>query len=129
VRLERVGDRFTNLESLFEQPLRAFCGSNIRNGPLLWGRLNPRNWPRLLSSAFSATDLLAVEYRRLLGSVRLSALPDTPRFVFCATDLCYGVNFVFERSRVGDYRLGYLSPPPADWDVARAVAASSSCDW
>ena len=31
-RLARVGDRFTNLESLFEQPLRAFCGSNIRNG-------------------------------------------------------------------------------------------------
>jgi NTE family protein len=35
------------------------------------------------------------------------------------------VNFVFERARVGDYRLGYVSPPPADWDVARAVAASS----
>ena len=32
---------------------------------------------------------------------------------------------MFERGRVGDYRLGYLSPPPADWSVARAVAASS----
>lgn len=123
-RLERVGDRFTNLETLFEQPLRAFCGSNIRNGPLLWGRLNPRNWPRLLSSAFSATDLLAVEYRRLLGSVRLSALPDTPRFVFCAANLQTGVSFELSARSIGDYALGYAEPGPLT--LAEAVAASSS---
>jgi len=123
-RLERVGDRFTNLESLFEQPLRAFCGSNIRNGPLLWGRLNPRNWPRLLSSAFSATDLLAVEYRRLLGSVRLSALPDSPRFVFCAANLQTGVSFELSARSIGDYVLGYAEPGPLT--LAEAVAASSS---
>jgi len=123
-RLARVGDRFTNLESLFEQPLRAFCGSNIRNGPLLWGRLNPRNWPRLLSSAFSATDLLAVEYRRLLGSVRLSALPDTPRFVFCAANLQTGVSFELSARSIGDYALGYAEPGPLT--LAEAVAASSS---
>jgi len=123
-RLERVGDRFTNLESLFEQPLRAFCGSNIRNGPLLWGRLNPRNWPRLLSSAFSATDLLAVEYRRLLGSVRLSALPDSPRFVFCAANLQTGVSFELSARSIGDYALGYAEPGPLT--LAEAVAASSS---
>ena len=123
-RLARVGDRFTNLESLFEQPLRAFCGSNIRNGPLLWGRLNPRNWPRLLSSAFSATDLLAVEYRRLLGSVRLSALPDSPRFVFCAANLQTGVSFELSARSIGDYVLGYAEPGPLT--LAEAVAASSS---
>ena len=123
-RLERVGDRFTNLETLFEQPLRAFCGSNIRNGPLLWGRLNPRNWPRLLSSAFSATDLLAVEYRRLLGSVRLSALPDSPRFVFCAANLQTGVSFELSARSIGDYALGYAEPGPLT--LAEAVAASSS---
>jgi len=123
-RLARDGDRFTNLETLFEQPLRAFCGSNIRNGPLLWGRLNPRNWPRLLSSAFSATDLLAVEYRRLLGSVRLSALPDTPRFVFCAANLQTGVSFELSARSIGDYALGYAEPGPLT--LAEAVAASSS---
>ena len=123
-RLARVGDRFTNLESLFEQPLRAFCGSNIRNGPLLWGRLNPRNWPRLLSSAFSATDLLAIEYRRLLGSVRLSALPDSPRFVFCAANLQTGVSFELSARSIGDYVLGYAEPGPLT--LAEAVAASSS---
>ena len=123
-RLERVGDRFTNLESLFEQPLRAFCGSNIRNGPLLWGRLNPRNWPRLLSSAFSATDLLVLQYQRLLGSVRLSALPDTPRFVFCAANLQTGVSFELSARSIGDYALGYAEPGPLT--LAEAVAASSS---
>jgi len=123
-RLERVGDRFTNLETLFEQPLRAFCGSNIRNGPLLWGRLNPRNWPRLLSSAFSATDLLVLQYQRLLGSVRLSALPDTPRFVFCAANLQTGVSFELSARSIGDYVLGYAEPGPLT--LAEAVAASSS---
>ena len=123
-RLARVGDRFTNLESLFEQPLRAFCGSNIRNGPLLWGRLNPRNWPRLLSSAFSATDLLVLQYQRLLGSVRLSALPDTPRFVFCAANLQTGVSFELSARSIGDYALGYAEPGPLT--LAEAVAASSS---
>ena len=123
-RLERVGDRFTNLESLFEQPLRAFCGSNIRNGPLLWGRLNPGNWPRLLSSAFSATDLLVLQYQRLLGSVRLSALPDTPRFVFCAANLQTGVSFELSARSIGDYALGYAEPGPLT--LAEAVAASSS---
>jgi len=123
-RLERVGDRFTNLETLFEQPLRAFCGSNIRNGPLLWGRLNPGNWPRLLSSAFSATDLLVLQYQRLLGSVRLSALPDTPRFVFCAANLQTGVSFELSARSIGDYALGYAEPGPLT--LAEAVAASSS---
>jgi NTE family protein len=39
--------------------------------------------------------------------------------------MAFGVNWVFERSRMGDYRAGYAAPPPADWPLARAVAASS----
>jgi NTE family protein len=123
-RLERDGDRFTNLETLFEQPLRAFCGTNIRNWPLLWGRLDPRSWPRLLSSSFSATDLLVAEYERLLGSVRLSALPVHPRFVFCAANLETGVSFELSARSIGDYVLGYSEP--GHTTVAEAVAASSS---
>ncbi|HZW89248.1 MAG TPA: patatin-like phospholipase family protein, partial [Myxococcaceae bacterium] len=122
--LERDGHRFTNLEPLFEQPLRAFCGRNIRNWPLLWGRLDPRNWPRLLSSSFSATDLLVSEYERLLGSVRLSALPAHPRFVFCAANLETGVSFELSARSIGDYVLGYAEP--GRFTLAEAVAASSS---
>ena len=123
-RLERDGHRFTNLETLFEQPLRTFCGRNVRNRPLLWGRLDPRNWPRLLSSGFSATDLLAAEYERLLGSVRLIALPADPRFVFCAANLQTGVSFELSARSIGDYVLGYAEP--GSFTLAEAVAASSS---
>jgi NTE family protein len=123
-RLERDGDRFTNLEALFEQPLRAFCGRNIRNGPLLWRRLNPASWPRLLSSSFSATDFLVSEYQRLLGTVRLSALPTHPRFVFCAANLQTGVSFELSARSIGDYVLGYSEP--GQLTLAEAVAASSS---
>ena len=123
-KLERDGDRFTNLETLYEQPLRAFCGRNIRNGPLLWGRVDPRNWPRLLSSSFSATDLLVAEYRSLLGPIRLSALPSHPRFVFCAANLQTGVSFELSATSIGDYVLGYSDP--GAFTLAEAVAASSS---
>jgi NTE family protein len=100
------------------QPVRRFASRNLRTRALLSRLLRP------LNSSAGVRALLA-GYAAPLSSTKLSALPERPRFVFCATDLCYGVNFVFERARVGDYRLGYLSPPPVDWDVARAVAASS----
>jgi NTE family protein len=99
-------------------PVRRFAGRNLRTPAMLRRLLRPWN------ASAGVRGLLAGYAARLSGA-KLAALPERPRFVFCATDLCYGVNFVFERGRVGDYRLGYLSPPPADWDVARAVAASS----
>src|SRR5260370_3984551 len=37
----------------FEQSLRAFCSHDFRSGPLLWERLDPRNWPMLLSEDHS----------------------------------------------------------------------------
>jgi NTE family protein len=123
-RLEHEGHRFTNLDTLLEQPLRAFCGRNIRNRPLLWGRLDPRNWPRLLSSSFSATDLLAAEYERLLGRVRLRDLPEHPRFIFCAANLQTGVSFELSARSIGDYVLGHSEP--GGFTLAEAVAASSS---
>jgi len=99
-------------------PVRTFASRNLRTRAMLSRLLRPWN------TSGGVRGLLA-GYAARLSSAKLAALPERPRFVFCATDLCYGVNFVFERARVGDYRLGYLAPPPADWEVARAVAASS----
>jgi len=99
-------------------PVRRFASRNLRTRAMLHRLLQPWN------TSGGVRGLMA-GYAARLTPARLAALPERPRFVFCATDLCYGVNFVFERGRVGDYRLGYLSPPPADWSVARAVAASS----
>jgi NTE family protein len=99
-------------------PTRQFAGRNLRTPAMVGRLLQPWN------TSAGVRGLLA-GYAKHLSTAKLAALPERPRFVFCATDLCYGVNFVFERGRVGDYRLGYLSPPPPDWEVARAVAASS----
>jgi NTE family protein len=99
-------------------PVRRFASRNLRTPAMLRRLLRPWN-------TSAGVRGLAAGYAARLSRAKLASLPERPRFVFCATDLCYGVNFVFERDRVGDYRLGYLSPPPADWDVARAVAASS----
>ena len=64
-------------------------------------------------------------YEKDLTQLKLSELPELPEFVLSATDMAFGVNWIFEKERAGDYKIGYLKPPPADWMLARAVAASS----
>ena len=121
---------FAQFDTLFEQPLRAFCTRDIRTGPLLWKRLNPLNWPRLARQTFSAIDFLAEEYREhLVGPLMLAQLPRAPRFIFCAANLETGVNFEFSAERMGDYVLGYTAPASpllGTTLVAEAVAASSA---
>jgi NTE family protein len=100
------------------QPVRRFTARNVRTPAILRRLLAP--W----DSSAGVRGLIKGYAAALPPGATLASLPERPRFVFCATDLCFGVNFVFERARVGDYRLGYTSPP-ADWHLARAVAASS----
>jgi NTE family protein len=96
-----------------------FVGRNIRTWPIL-RRLLPWNWLR----ASTGVETLAKIYEDRLTNLNLDQLPDTPRFVLCATDMAYGINWVFERGRMGDYQVGYMKPPPG-WPLGRAVAASS----
>ena len=101
-------------------PLRAFTSADRRTKAVL-ARLLPWNWFR------SDTGVRALErqYAAHLTPLRLIALPQQPNFVLCATDMQFGVNWVFEGGRIGDFQVGYASPPPADWPLALAVAASS----
>jgi len=101
------------------RPLRAFTAQNVRT---LWilKRLLPWNWAR----STVAVAALERQYRKKVAAIPLGALPVKPRYVYCATDLAFAVNWVFERSRVGDYQAGY-GAPPKEWGLARAVAASS----
>jgi NTE family protein len=121
---------FNGFLKLYEQRLRAFCGTDIRTGPLLWERLDPRHWWTLASHDHSATDFLAETYRdHLLGDLYLRDLAAVqrlpgPKFIINATDMQTGVNFEFSGERIGDYKIGYASAP--DVLVAEAVAASSS---
>jgi NTE family protein len=100
-------------------PFRAFTGRNLRTWPIL-KRLLPWNWLR----ASTGVEALAAAYEARLTDLRLSGLPAHPRFVFCATDMAFGVSWQSERTSVGDYQAGYTDGRP-DWPVGRAVAASS----
>ncbi len=114
------GSVVSDWEEKVARPFRDFAGRNLRTGPVLAAFL-PWNWPR----QGSQVDALAARYEKDLTKLKLAELPEArPRFVFCATDMAFGVNWIFERDRVGDYRAGYIAPAP-DWPVARAVAASS----
>ena len=101
-------------------PLRAFT-SRDRRTAALFARLLPWNWFR----SDTGVRVLEREYAAHLTPLRLTALPERPTFVLCATDMQFGVNWVFERDRAGDFQAGYVSPPTADWPLALAVAASS----
>src|SRR5262245_32807884 len=107
-------------EKMVEAPFLRFVRTNIRTWPLLKRFLLPWNWFR----PSTQTRALEQTYRKKLTGLMLPDLPDNPRFIFCATDMYFGVSWVFEKRRVGSYQAGYLSPAPG-WPVARAVAASS----
>ncbi|MGO1541784.1 MAG: patatin-like phospholipase family protein [Luteimonas sp.] len=101
------------------EPFRAFAGDDIRTWPVL--STLPFNW--LWPSR--RVRKLEHAYARHLGGPTLPELPEEPSFVFCASDLTFGVNWEFSRRRVGDYMAGYLREPRRI-RLARAVAASSS---
>lgn len=81
----------------------------------------PKNWTQQFA------ELVADEVDERLSKAVLANLPQHPRFVFCATDLVFGVDWVFERARVGDWRLGYAKQASVleTFPIARGIAASS----
>jgi NTE family protein len=101
-------------------PLRALTGRNLRTLPLV-KRLLPWNWFR----SSTAVETLAKTFERRLTAIALGQLPALPIFVFSATDMAFGDNWTFQKDRMGAYQPGYVTPFPADWPLARAVAASA----
>jgi NTE family protein len=101
-------------------PFKNLASSNIRTWPLLKRWIRPWKW--LNSGAAIAS--LAKRFEKDITATSFSKLPAHPRFVFCATDMVFGVSWVFEKARLGDDQAGYVSPAP-DWPIAQAVAASA----
>lgn len=101
-------------------PLRTLTRRNFRTPPLLT-RLLPWNWFR----RSAAVETLARSFQRRLTPLALGELPALPIFVLSATDMAFGDNWIFQRERMGAYQPGYVTPFPADWPLARAVAASA----
>jgi NTE family protein len=114
-----AGTVLSDWEERVAMPFRVFTARNLRTGPLT-RRLLPWNW----LNETVAVKALEAGYKRQLTRLTLGALPDRPRFVFSATDMVFGVNWIFEKNRIGDYQAGYHYTV-ADYPVARAVAASS----
>ncbi|MEO7251714.1 MAG: patatin-like phospholipase family protein, partial [Arenimonas sp.] len=84
------------------EPFRRFAATDMRTLAVL--ATLPWNW--LWPSARVA--MLRRGYQEFLDGLALCDLPRLPEFVFCATDLTFGVNWEFSRRRVGDFQAGYL---------------------
>ena len=121
---------FTQFADIVERPLQEFCSQDLRTGPLLTERVDPRDWSLLWGGDHSAIDLLAHAYEdKLVGSLRLkdlAAIRDTlgVTFIFDTSNVQTGVNFTFSANGAGQWRIGHTPVP--DMLVANAIAASSA---
>jgi NTE family protein len=115
---------FDNWQKEVSDPFRAFAARDLRTWPVIRNSL--WNW-------FAPAPLLKsleARYRTRLTNLGLCDLPELPEYIFCATDLTFGVNWEFGRKRVGSYQAGYLnmtggSKAAARMTAAKAIAASA----
>lgn len=118
------GISFTDWEGQVAADFRKYVQNDIRTMPVLLHL--PWNW---LMPKWRANHLVRNYAKKLLtrtgesDSMKLSDLPQSPYFVFCATDVTFGVNWIFTREELGDHQTGYAKTE--DWPLAVAVAASS----
>lgn len=103
-----------------EEPLLKLTRGDLRTGIVARKFLLPWKW----RDEEYAVETLASRIGERLTRLRLRELPERPRFAICATDLSFGANFVFSRSRMGSYLAGRRKPPE-DFTLALAVAASA----
>lgn len=112
--------RSLSFEEDVVSPIRDFTSRNLRTGAIL-RRLLPWNWLQ----DDTAVRALETAYARALLDWPCTQLPNHPNFIFCATDLAFGANWIWERSQIGDYETGYR--PTTDADAVATAVASSSC--
>jgi NTE family protein len=110
---------FDNWEEEIARPFRRFVSRDFRTFPILCHLLWNWAWPHA-----RAAHLVRRYQHKLLGGRLLQELPEKPTFVFCATNMQFGVNWRFERDEVGDYMTG-SAKTPAHMPLALAVAASA----
>ena len=114
----RDGLRVRDFEAEVAAPVRVLTKQDLRTLPFLahaaynWLLPDPR-----------ARHLVSLCDKHVSERL-LRELPDHPRFVFCATDLTFGVNWESSKERTGSFQAGYLRDG-GDWSIGRAVAASA----
>ena len=105
----------SNLKAEVISPLRAFCQRSIDTIAVGWGAILPGK---------SIGDILADAYDEMFGGITLQDLPESPQFVFNATNLQTGRLVRLQKVRLADYTIGEIVTPKVR--VAVAVAASSA---
>jgi NTE family protein len=106
---------FINFQEKLVAPLLNFSRQNLDVKNVLTGLL----------PGTTAAERMAASYERLLlGTRTLQDIPDSPRFVFCATNLQTGVLWRFSKPYAGDYIVGRLARPKIR--LSQATAASSA---
>ena len=113
---------FDDWEREISAPFRKIVRKDIRTGLLarhvLWNWASPEPRARGLEKAF----------RKQLGDRRLAELPSVDdggvEFIFLATDIKQGVSWRFSRSQLGNYVVGFETPPDS-LRISHAVAASA----
>jgi NTE family protein len=105
-----------NFKEKIVAPLRQMAATSLDVSSVVVGALLP---------GVTASDRVARQYSKVLfGDATLQDLPDSPRFVFCATNVQTGSLVRFEKKRFADWQVGYVDAPTIA--LAKAVTASSA---
>jgi NTE family protein len=109
------GDRATNFEQTVAADIHSLAMRTIDS----WAVLRGLTWFGPIG------DRVAAAYKRhVFKSLKLSDLPDSPRFVFNATNLQTGSLWRFEKPYMADWKVGQVVSPQLE--LATVVAASSA---
>ncbi len=114
------GSPVDGFEEGIAAPTRRLATEDIRTSAV-FARLKPWKW----FDQNAQIDTLSARLAKGPAGVKLGDLPPRPRFVFCATDVCFRAQWTFDTGTkaVGEEPAGHA--PLGDWTVARAAAASS----
>jgi len=105
----------TNFDSLVVKPVQRLAGKTIDLPAILLGLIWPGGPARRAAAAYR---------KHLFGPATLQDLPDTPSFIFNATNLQSGVLLRFSKQWAWDYRVGKVASPTTE--LAVVVAASAA---
>lgn len=105
----------SNLGPLVIDKVRAFADVTVDEGAIVKG---------LLWFGTVADRVTAAYDEHLFHHATLQQLPDTPRFIFNATNVQTRSLFRFSKPYAADYRIGLWMNP--DLEIAKAVTASSA---
>jgi NTE family protein len=111
----KEGDVFPDFKARFVDKLLEFSKQNLDVAHAIFG---------LLPFHTVAEEVAASYDKFLFGGATLQDLPDSPRFVFCATNIQTGVLWRSSKPYAGDYIVGRLNKPKVKLSLAVAASAA-----